>query len=239
MNIEILKKIGLGGNESKVYLALLELGSGLAGEITKRSGVNRTNVYDSLERLIEKGLATFVISANRKVFEPVNPVRLKEILKEKQELLDSILNELIYKYKENAVKQEATIFRGKKGLKSMFELLLKSKKEIFIYGAESRFAYMFPSYQKQWNLKRANLKIAMTMISTEKARAKKSKDNFKFFKIKFLPEEYEYPSNVLISGNKVVTISWTDTPYAFLIESKEAAKSNINFFNILWKSAKP
>lgn len=238
MNIKILQEVGLGGNESKVYLALLDLGSGLAGEITKKSGVNRTNVYDSLERLIEKGLATYVISANRKVFEPVNPIRLKQILKEKQDLLDSIMSELTNRYKSNIIKQQATVFRGKKGIKSIFELLLKSKKGIFVYGAESRFADIFPSYQKQWNLKRAELRIPMIMISTEKARSRKVNEKFKLLSLRFLPQQYKYPSTVIISGNKVATISWTEVPYAFMLESKEAAKSNMNFFNILWKIAK-
>jgi len=44
MNPEELQKFGLSNTESKVYLALLGLTKGKAGEITKKSGVNRTNV---------------------------------------------------------------------------------------------------------------------------------------------------------------------------------------------------
>src|SRR3989338_10345709 len=112
MDTQILQEIGLSNTEVKVYLALLELGSALAGEITKKSEVNRTNVYDALERLIEKGLVTYVISANRKVFEPVNPEMLREILKDKQEKLSSVINELQLKYKTSRSKEEATIFKG-------------------------------------------------------------------------------------------------------------------------------
>ena len=39
-------------------------------------------------------LVTYVVSANRKVFEPVAPKKLKEILEEKQENLKKILPEL-------------------------------------------------------------------------------------------------------------------------------------------------
>ena len=107
MDLEILQDIGLSVTESKVYLALLELGNALAGEITKKSQINRTNVYDALERLIEKGLVTYVISANRKVFEPVNPERLKEILEEKQANFNTLLPELELKYKEHKSEEEA------------------------------------------------------------------------------------------------------------------------------------
>ena len=52
---EKLQKIGLNPNEIKIYLVLLRLGQGLAGEISKESQINRTTTYDSIERLIEKG----------------------------------------------------------------------------------------------------------------------------------------------------------------------------------------
>ncbi|MBS3136817.1 hypothetical protein J4232_00145 [Candidatus Woesearchaeota archaeon] len=40
-----IRELGLAGNEARVYLTLLDLGSSLAGEITKKSGVNRTNHF--------------------------------------------------------------------------------------------------------------------------------------------------------------------------------------------------
>src|SRR3989338_10263479 len=97
----ILEQVGLTGNETKVYLALLDLGSALAGEITKKCGVNRTNVYDALDRLMEKGLASFVIQANRKYFEATPAERIIDHLEEqekeinnKKEAVQSILRDL-------------------------------------------------------------------------------------------------------------------------------------------------
>lgn len=236
--MEILQEIGLSNTESKVYLALLELGSALAGDITKKSEVNRTNVYDALERLIEKGLASYVISANRKVFEPVNPEKLKEILKEKQEKLNSVMNDLKSKYNQIKAKEEAMIFKGKKGIKSIFEDVLKEKKDLFAYGAESRFANMFPAYQKYWNKKRAQLQINVKIIYTKKVKKRKLQEKLRLLNMKFLPETYDFPSTIMIYGGKVVTIVWTDLPFGFMIKSKDAAKSNMHFFNLLWKIAK-
>ena len=92
MNTEVLQEFGLSKTEAKVYLALLELGKSKAGEVTKKSLVNRTNVYDALERLIEKGLVSYVSENNKKVFEAVNPQRLQEILKDKHEKLGKIVD---------------------------------------------------------------------------------------------------------------------------------------------------
>lgn len=233
-----MEEIGLTSTETKVYLALLELGSALAGEITKKSEVNRTNVYDALERLIEKGLVTYVISANRKVFEPVKPERLLEILREKQEKIGSIMPQLESIYKTNKAKEEATIFKGKKGIKSIFEDILKERKSLFVYGAESRFADIFPAYQKYWNEERARLGFKVKMIYNEKVRERKKKEGLKLLEMRFLPKSYEFPSLVMIYGNKVITIVWTELPFGFMIRSEEAAKSNMNFFEILWNIAK-
>lgn len=238
MDLEILQEIGLSNTESKVYLALLEIGSALAGEITKKSQINRTNVYDALERLIEKGLVTYVLSANRKVFEPINPERLNQILEEKQDNLKKILPELESKFKENKTKEEASIFKGKKGIKSIFEDILKENKDLYAYGAESKFADLFPAYQKYWNKKRAKLKINVKIIYNEKVKKRKKQENLKLLKMKFLHEHYEFPSTNLIYGDKTVIISWTENPIGFMIKSKEVSKSNMSFFNLLWKIAK-
>lgn len=238
MDTQILEEIGLSNTEAKVYLALLELGSALAGEITKKSEVNRTNVYDALERLIEKGLVTYVISANRKLFEPVNPEKLQDILKEKHEKLNKVMQELQLKYKTSKGKEEATIFKGKKGIKSIFEDVLKEKKDLFAYGAESRFADMFPAYQKYWNKIRAKLKIKVKIIYNEKVRQRKIKEKLKLLEMKFLPKHYDFPSTIMIYGDKVVTIVWTELPFGFMIRSKDANKSNMNFFDILWQTSK-
>jgi len=238
MKLEILEDLGLSQTEAKVYLALLEIGSGLAGEITKKAEINRTNVYDALERLLKKGLVTYVISANRKIFEPVAPERLKELLQEKEENLSSILPDLNVLFKESKHKEEAMLFKGKKGVKSAYETILRENKDLFAYGAESRFADIFPAYQKEWNERRAKNKQHLFIIFNEKVRERKKKENLKLCKMRFLPRSYEFPSTILFSGNVALTIVWTETPFAFFIRSKEAVKSNLNFFDILWKVAK-
>ena len=238
MNSEELQEFGLSKTEAKVYLALLELGKSKAGEVTKKSLVNRTNVYDALERLIEKGLVSYVSENNKKVFEAVNPQRLQEILKDKQDKLSKTIEELKARYQKSQKEEDAFVFRGKAGIKSIFEDILDEKKELFCYGAESRFKTLFPFYQKHWNEERARLKIKVKMIYSERVKEEKKKENLKLLDMKFLPETYDFPSMVMIYGVRVVTIVWLEDPFAFMIKSEEAVKSNMNFFKLLWKIAK-
>ncbi len=94
---------------------------------------------------------------------------------------------------------------------------------------------MFPFYQKHWNDKRAKLKINVKMLYSEKVKEEKKKEHFKLLEMKFLPEIYDFPSMVMIYGDKVVTIVWLEEPFGFVIKSEEAVKSNMNFFDLLWK----
>jgi len=236
MEKEVLREIGLSETESKVYLSLLTLGSALAGEITKHSGINRTNVYDALDRLIEKGLASYIISNGKKIFEPTDPKRLTELLDEKKELLDNVMPNLEKRFKESKPKEEAIIYSGKKGIKSIFEAVLREGKPMYAYGGQSLFSEMFPIYQKQWHKKRRLRQIKLKMLFSENVKSKKRDSSL--FQFRFLPKEYNFPSVVFVYGDKVATIIWQENPIAVLIKSKEVAETHMNFFDMLWKLAK-
>ena len=78
---ELLREIGLSVNEARVYEALLELGESSVQDISLKSKVHRRNVYDSINKLIEKGLASEVIIKSQKNFKATHPRRLLELLK--------------------------------------------------------------------------------------------------------------------------------------------------------------
>ena len=65
MNKDLLKSIGLTDIEIEVYLAIIDLGSCLAGEIARKTGIHRRTVYDAINRLIEKGLVSYIKTYNR------------------------------------------------------------------------------------------------------------------------------------------------------------------------------
>ena len=241
----VLEEVGLAGNEIKVYLALLDLGSALAGEITKKSGVNRTNVYDALDKLIEKGLVSYVIKANRKCFEAASPERIikylnekEEEIKRKRELVNSVLTDLETRRKLTKEPQEATIYKGRKGLKSVAEDVLRTKKGLLAFGAEGKFVEIVTHYAEQWHMRRGTLKIPVKIIYNEKIRAKKSKAKFPILQMRFNSNVYDTPATTWIYGDKIAIIVWSDQPIATLIRSKDVADSYRQFFNILWNSSK-
>ncbi|MBW2981626.1 helix-turn-helix domain-containing protein, partial [Candidatus Woesearchaeota archaeon] len=136
----VLKEFNLTDNEVKIYLTLLDLGSALAGEITTKTGIHRRNVYDSVERLIKKGLIGYISKNNRKYFKAANPNHFFSLLEEEKERLEqkeksfkSILPQLLLSKKLAKNKQRVTIFEGKKGLITILEDVIKTGKENLVF----------------------------------------------------------------------------------------------------------
>src|SRR3989344_6870829 len=116
-----LKEAGLTENEAKVYLALLDLGPSLAGQISRKTGLHRRTVYDVTEMLIKKGLLGYILNNNRRLFQASNPQRILEIIHEKENLLQPFINKLNEKYSKTKEKEETNFYKGKEGLKNIFE----------------------------------------------------------------------------------------------------------------------
>ncbi len=231
---ELLQEIGLTKNEAKIYLKLLEKGNCSAGLIAKFTGIHRRSVYDSLDRLIKKGLIGYIKNNNKKSFEAVNPERLVNYVKEKE---NSIL-EVVPKLKElqNKVKepQETTFFKGKYGLRTIFEDQLSSK-EVLILGASKVAVKLMPYYIHWYTKKRIEKKIKLKIITTKDQDIKK----VKLSEIRYLNEKYSNPSAINIFDDKVAIILWSEkNPIAILIKNKEIADSYRKYFEIMWSIAK-
>ncbi len=245
MDTQILEQIGLTKNEIKVYLALLELGNTSAGLLIKKLGMHRSLVYELIDLLINKGLVSFVIAANRKQFQAENPEKLikfltqkKEELQDKEKELKKILPELLLKKQLSAEQQEGSMYKGKKGLQSIYEDIIKEKKTWYAFGATGKLKEVFPFYFIHLHKRREKLKIPLKIIFNEKIRKERREKELKQTQIRYLPESFITPSTTYIYADKVIIIMWSNEPLAFMIKSKSVADSYKAFFEVLWKNAK-
>lgn len=248
MEIEpLLESLGLSKNEAKTYLALLKLGSVPAGPLIKALGMHRAAVYNLLDILIDKGLVHYVIQANRKYFEAQAPKRLLEIIEEKkqrlekeEEQLQELLPGLEMQRKLSQESQEGTIYKGKKGLKSIFEDILNyPNQEFLVMGASGKFKELFGAYFIHLHNRRVANKIKMRILYSQSMKKEKREKELKLAEVRYLPETNITPSTTFIYGDKVVIIMWSDTPLAFLMRSRNAAESYKTFFDLLWQTAEP
>ena len=236
-----LRKFGLSQSEVKIYLALIGLGASLAGDITKKANINRSNCYDALERLIEKGLVSYVIKANRKYFQAETPEKFLELIKEqekqlkdKEQEIKEILPKLIEKSKLSIEKPGATIYKGKKGIKSIFEDVLRYK-ELWVFGSSGKFKEVLGPFFTLFQKRIKQNKIICKLIVSKKVR---NTDITSHAKARFLSEDYITLSSILVYGNKVAIISWTENPVGFVLEDKQVADSYRTYFKFMWGIAK-
>ena len=131
MNERLLEEIGLTKGESKVYLALLKTGETTTGEIIKQAQISSGKVYEILEKLIKKGLASFTIKEKTKYFSASSPKRIFDYLKEKEkdlkfkeEEFKKQLPGLLQIENQNKKEYETKLFKGFKGVRTaIFEAL--------------------------------------------------------------------------------------------------------------------
>jgi len=230
--IEELKEAGLSKNESLVYLALLDIGPCLAGQISRKSGLHRRTVYDTTEMLIKKGLVGYILSNNRRMFEASDPNRIIEMIEEKRNVLAPVVEELREKFVSVREKNETNFFKGKAGLKTVFEDQLNYS-EILILGASPDAYDILQFYFKWYDQKRKKKRIRSKIISTSKKITK-----VPMAEIRYLPEKYSNPLAINIYGDKVAIILWKKDPMAIVISEKEVAESYRKYFELMWNVAK-
>ncbi|MBT3642431.1 hypothetical protein HN604_01965 [archaeon] len=229
---EKLKSAGLTNNESKVYLTLFDLGPSLAGQIARKASMHRRSVYDTTEMLIGKGLIGYIIKNNRRLFSATNPKRLLELIKEKEDNLKTIVEDLEKKYEKTKNKDETLFFKGIDGLKTVFESQL-DEKEILILGANENASDILKFYFNWYNKKRIKKKITTKVITTSKNLSR-----MKNVEIKFLPKKYENPVAINIYGDTTAIIHWSKNPQAIVIKSKEITDGYKKYFQAMWNTAK-
>lgn len=240
MNLKQLEELGLTHNEALTYTALLEIGETTTGAIVKKTSLHRVLIYDALERLIKKGLVSFVIKENRKYFQATDPDRLLDFIKEKEEIAKSILPELNLKQKQAKTKQQVSIYEGVKGLKSVLQNMLKelSPNGNYCVFASGNMADSLGPYYNIYQKEKEKNKIKSLIIYDEEFKNRKDILKITHGTIKFYPLTY-FPTDTFIYNNKVLIVIWNANPsFAILITNKQTAESYKKLFNVFWKNAK-
>lgn len=240
----LLEQIGLTKAEINVYLALLELGSSTTGPIVEKSQASSSKIYEILEKLLQKGLASFVIKNGMKFFEASNPQRLLDYLKEKEtelktqeQELQQMLPELELKRTLSKYKSEATIYKGMKGLETAFQDIFKTCKKgdtnyVFVVGQLDERMNEF--FKRHYTL-RAQQGINTKTIFSEAGRdLYESRKNIPLFEGKIVGTTTS-PATVNIYGSKVnLRMGESKNVICMVIDNKELADSFLEQFNLLW-----
>ncbi|MBU1270464.1 MAG: hypothetical protein KJ583_02040, partial [Nanoarchaeota archaeon] len=230
-----LERLQLSKNEIKVYLTLLRIGSAKAGRVAKEAMRDRSSVYNALDSLIKKGIVSCVVDGKTKIFSAANPNKLIEYFQEKEEIAKTIMPALEGLFHQSKEQESITLFKGYRGLKTIFQEILREGKENLVFGSEGQFSKKMPYYAPQFvkQIEKKNIKIRSMVREDRDDSPSMTTTN------RTVPRSTRSNVTTNIFGDKVAIIIWSSTPEAVLIENKTAADSYRSYFELMWQHAKP
>lgn len=239
MDLDILRELKLTESEIKIYLDLVKYGCSKSTEISKRTGISRTHVYDSTTKLIEKGFATYILKNNTRYFNFQEIEKLNFHIDQKQKELDlkkekvkELIKELNNFKKVQEKKPDVEVLEGKEGLKTILNDILKVKKTLYVWGAIDKINNLFPKVTLERYLKeREKNKIKVYALYSEDRKPLITRyTNFKKMK-----KEYSSIVNFNSYGDRLIIFFWSEVPITIRIKNKEIADSFTEHFKKLWK----
>jgi HTH-type transcriptional regulator, sugar sensing transcriptional regulator len=238
MDTSILENIGLTPGEIKVYLSLLELGPSSAGNILENAGIQNSVFHFCVNKLIEKGLVSYVKSGKIRIYKASDPENFLIYLKDKEKKIKEILPELKERQVNFKEKLKAEVFEGISGIINLLN--------ISIEGAKKGDEYLFFSidagtkneeiqdFYKIFDLKRKEKGLITKGIANSKLKPLFIERTYLKMKYTHLP----IPYNIGICNDKMVLTSWDEKPSGVLIQAKNLVKNQRDFFNELWRQIK-
>lgn len=239
-----LERLGLNKNEAKVYYALIIRGKATAQELVKSLGVYRNIIYDNLEKLLEKGLVSFVVEGTKRTFIAEKPSAVVEFLETRQEQL----NEEIKQAKEmipditkilgsHSSKQDVIVFRGMAGLKKVLGEIVQANESWCIGITNESVKILGETYWKNYNVKKKDTKTKEWLLWNHDFKNTVIADN-ENSKHKILPKELNQVTETILYENKVAIMVYSAEPIVIVIENKEIFEAHKKHFNFLWDLAK-
>jgi sugar-specific transcriptional regulator TrmB len=239
-----LEEIGLSAKAARLYISLLQLGSGTVQDIASRAGIVRTTCYPLLEELERRGLVSTTRSGKKTIYVSENPETLVQSIEKSVSLARNIIPILAHVLAGNSKRPKIEIFEGTGGVWRAYEDVIKGENyevKAFV-PADEVIAGLGDRKVKEYIRKRVKKNISLKAIlpktpMIEKEYARYDKGDLresrlveaKFFS---LPVEIDLypPYNIAIT-------SFRDG-LGLIIRSKSVYIALNSIFDLLWSTTK-
>jgi len=245
METGILEDLGLSKRESKTYLVLLGLGTSTIGDIVKRTEIPSSKIYEVLDRLMAKGLVSYVVKKNQKHYQASEPEAILNYINERKKKFEDLLPELKSKQKMAKDRQEVELYEGMQAVSKLIHRLVEEAHEGDEYlsfslaeeHSDPEVVRFFTNLA--WRRKEKGLKIRVIINDRIKEIMQRSypKEVLKAVNIK--TTKFNYPQGIVIIGKEnLITLNWGERPTAVLMKSKQVVENYRKFFYELFDNAK-
>jgi len=250
--INELEKIGLTNGEARVYHALSQLGASSVGPVSDLSKVHRSIIYQVLEKLIEKGLVSFVVEDNIKKYQASPPSALLQYLETEKNQIETKERDILELFptilgmQSKGKRSAATLYSGFQGILNATFSILERLKE-----GEEYYMVNIPAKQPEYH--HANW-VKFQMIREKKKIYGKQlynpgvdddtlieRNSHKYMDARRMPINFKTPPTYYFVYKDVTVISLSQgaEPIAVEIVNQEVAEGFRAYCDWLWKQSKP
>lgn len=248
--IENLKKLGFTVYEAKAYLALLEQGPSTASVISRKSKVPQGKIYETLNKLIDKGIVIEKLLDPKK-YEALKPEEaFHKWTEDKKNEFEQLSKEALEQLKnlkkekpEQSILDTISFIQGRKQNFDIATLAVKRcKKEILIISVGEQIPY--PLFRELSSASKRKVKIKMIVT-------KHTQEN-KEILIEFIKHGFEIRhsktqgySIAVIDGQEIIlSVRKPEYPNSgelvgFHIQNKELSDAFVKYFRGVWRKAEP
>jgi len=223
-----LRELGFSEKEVQIYLTLLAVGSAVASDIAKRSGIKRSTAYVILESLAERGLVSAMDRRGIRVYHAAPAEQLVQHMKNmasRYEGFADAAKELLPALKasrrtEKSSAPKVRFFEGQKAIRSVYEDTLASLEDLCVH---ANFSSAAREGKHALAKGKQDIKIQKIFLDTPEARKRITPDKDGLRKILLNSREQSgFSSEMNIYDDRVVFISPSEN-FALIAESKEFA----------------
>jgi sugar-specific transcriptional regulator TrmB len=241
-----LESIGLTQNEGRMYLVLLDYAESTATQLTRKTGIARTNTYSILDSLTSKGLVAQTAREPKTTYRAFSPESLEKYTTKRREQIEKeidtteeLIFELNQKYQPKS-RPKISYYEGTDGLKHVYDDTLTASEDIFACSTYEYMHEVLPNYFPKYYEKRAKKNIFAYGIvpDTPDARERKNQDKQEKRDLSLVDKaKYPIPTEIDVYNNKVMIASWREK-LGVIIESEEIATTLKSIFKLALIGAK-
>lgn len=246
---ELLKKFGLDEREVAIYKSCLQHELNTPSSIARNTGIKRTTVYLSIEKLKEKNLLHSVIKKDKKYFSAISPeVGLKNYIEDKKDQLseEEQMVEEIKKYihTQKVRKKENTkisYFDNNEGIRSVISKIISIRDDIYWLGNFEVLLKVIPDKKLYRSFTQKRLDQATSSYAITDKTITKYKEFYDpkvgFRQYRFFKQPFTMPALLVVFGENICLASIEDNKAKMvLIEDKVMSNLLLFMFKFLWSN---
>lgn len=238
-----LEALGLKKNEVKVYLAVLELGEPLVGEIERQTHLHKQLIYIAAKNLQERGLFNISQVRGRKRFSVTNPSALEEQERDRLARVQELTPKLFAMANQRRAADQVRIYRGAKGVQQHYLQSIRSQPEkstVHILGVNSeryfeifkQDAFPYEKFERTRIERKVTLKLLLFGPREQEVRLNRGRP---YIELRLMSEPISAPIDLVVWHDRVALLFFGPEPYLLDIVGQETVRGFREYFDVLWK----